>query len=83
MEAKTLQDLEPVFRDVFDDESIVLSPQSSARDIEDWDSLNHVRLMLAVSRAFQTKFTAAEISRLKNVGDLAELLDRKRKPQIP
>ena len=78
MSTQTIHELEPIFRDVFDDEAIVLTPQSSAKDIEGWDSLNHVRLILAVSRACRTKFTAAEISRLSCVGDLADLVDRKR-----
>jgi acyl carrier protein len=75
---ETLRELEPVFHDVFDSQAFVLTAETSAKDVEGWDSLNHVRLMLAVGRAFRTKFTAAEISRLQNVGDLVQLIDRKR-----
>jgi acyl carrier protein len=49
----------------------------TADDVNGWDSLNHIRLMLAVSNAFGVKFTALEIGALKNVGELADLIIRK------
>lgn len=66
--------LTAVFRDVFDEDDLVLNPETTADDVSDWDSLSHIRLVLAVSKAFNVKFTAAEISRLKNVGEFAELI---------
>ena len=69
--------LNDVFQDVFDDEEIVLTPQLSAEDVEAWDSLKHVRLLLSVERAFKIKFSTSEIGRLKNVGDLATLVQSK------
>jgi acyl carrier protein len=51
-----------------------LRPEMTADDVSDWDSLSHIRLVLAVSKAFNVKFTAAEVSRLKNVGELADLI---------
>jgi acyl carrier protein len=51
-----------------------LSPETTARDVENWDSLSHVRLMLTVEKSFGVKFSAAEIGRLKNVGSLVTLL---------
>ena len=72
--------LTDVFHDVFEDDEIVLSPQLTAKDVEGWDSLTHVRLMLTVERAFSIKITAAEIGRLNSVGDLAELIARKAAP---
>ena len=78
MNDQTLRELEPLFHDVFDDDSLVLARETSAKDIAAWDSLNHVRLMLAVAKAFGTRFAASEISRLENVGELADLIDRKR-----
>lgn len=66
--------LTEVFRNVFDEDDIVLKPETTADDIADWDSLSHIRLMLDVSKAFNVKFTAAEVSRLKNVGELADLI---------
>jgi acyl carrier protein len=66
--------LTEVFRDVFDEDDLVLTPEMTADDVSDWDSLSHIRLVLAVSKAFNVKFTAAEVSRLKNVGEFADLI---------
>ena len=49
----------------------------TASDVEDWDSLNHINLIVAVEREFKVKFTTAEVSGLKNVGDLMDLIGRK------
>jgi acyl carrier protein len=66
--------LNTIFRDVLDDDDVVLTPATVADDVEGWDSLAHVRLMLTVERAFSLKFTAAQVGRLKNVGDLVALI---------
>ena len=66
-----------VFHDVFDDDEIILTPQLSADDVDGWDSLKHVRLLLSVERTFKIKFSVSEIGRLKNVGDLATLIQSK------
>jgi acyl carrier protein len=66
--------LNTIFRDVLDDDEIDLTPATVADDVEGWDSLAHVRLMLTVERAFSLKFTAAQVGRLKNVGDLVALI---------
>jgi acyl carrier protein len=63
-----------IFQDILDDDDLKLSPETTARDVENWDSLNHVRLMLTVEKTFGVKFSAAEIGRLKNVGGLVTLL---------
>ena len=67
-----------VFRDVFDDESLVLHQDLSASEVENWDSLSHINLITAVERQFKVKFTTAEVASLKNVGDLAHLIQGKR-----
>jgi len=69
--------LAAAFQSVFDDDSIVLTPELSAADIDEWDSLAHVRLMLTIEREFGIKFSAPEIGRLKNVGDLSALIQGK------
>ena len=71
------QQLTGIFRDVFDDDSIVIKPELTADDIDEWDSVSHVRLLLTVERAFGIRFSAAEAGRLKNVGDLASLVQSK------
>ncbi len=71
--------LNGVFRDVFDDDSIEVNPNTTADDIEDWDSLNHITLIDAVESEFGVKFTMGEVSGMKNVGEMAEIIQRKSK----
>jgi acyl carrier protein len=66
-----------VFRDVFDEDDLALTPQTTADDVDGWDSLSHIRLVLAVSKAFGVKFSASEIGSLKNVGEFADLIEKK------
>jgi len=72
-----IQQLQLVFRDVFDDDSIVLTEVMSAKDIDEWDSLTHVQLIVAVECEFDVEFETAEISELKNVGDFITLIQKK------
>jgi acyl carrier protein len=71
------QRLTTVFRDVFDDDSLMPTATMSAKDVPDWDSLNHVRLVVSVEAEFKVRFTAGEIAQLKNVGELVALIQRK------
>lgn len=66
--------LNRVFRDVFDDETIRVTPNTTADDIDDWDSLEHITLISAVEREFRMKFKMGEISSMKNVGEMARIL---------
>jgi acyl carrier protein len=66
-----------IFRDVFDDDELVLAPELTADDVDGWDSLSHLRLMLTVEKTFKVKFTASELGNLKNVGELTALLGAK------
>jgi acyl carrier protein len=66
-----------IFQDLFDDPDLVLSPASTANDVDGWDSLNHVRLVLAVQKAFGVKFSALEIGKLESVGEFVELIQAK------
>lgn len=69
--------LTPIFQDVFEDDTIIASPELSAPDVPGWDSLSHIRLILQVQKEFGVKFSAAQTTRLKNVGELAELIRTK------
>lgn len=69
--------LTDILRDVFDDETLIAKPGLTAKDVEGWDSLNNLRFVLAVQKAFGVKFTAHEITSLKNVGELAALVQAK------
>lgn len=66
--------LNQVFRDVFDDDSITVGPKTTADDIDDWDSLEHITLMTAVQKAFKIRFTMGEISSMKNVGEMVSII---------
>ena len=68
------KELNEVFRDVFDDESIVVVDETTANDIEDWDSLEHINLVVAVENNFGVKFNMGEVAALKNVGAMVDLI---------
>lgn len=73
----TYDRLTAILRDVFDDDSIAATPELTADDVEGWDSMAHLRVMFSVEEAFGVKFAASEISGLKNVGELAGLIESK------
>jgi acyl carrier protein len=66
-----------VFRETLDLDDLVLTPQLTARDVERWDSFNHILLVVAVEQAFGIKFNTGEIDGLENVGQFIELIERK------
>lgn len=72
-----LAELQDIFRDVIDDPNLVLTPESNASNVKDWDSLTHVNLMTAVANHYKVKFKLSELQDLKNVGDLMTLLAKK------
>ena len=68
--------LNEVFEDVLDlDETPSLTNETSANDIEEWDSLSHVQLVVAVEKAFKVKFTSAEIMKWQNVGQMVDSIE--------
>ncbi len=66
-----------VFRDIFDDESLQLRDSMTANDVATWDSLNHIKLILALEREFQTQFTLEDLQNMLCVGDLKRILQAK------
>lgn len=75
--ADTLAKLTTVFQDVFDDEELQISRSTNAGDVENWDSLSHVTLMLQVERSFGIRFSSSEVAKLQNVGELVDLIEKK------
>jgi acyl carrier protein len=73
----SLEELTVVFRQVFDDNSIVIARNSTADDIDDWDSLTHMNLVIAVELRFKIKFALGELQALKNVGDMLDMINKK------
>lgn len=72
-----LEDLTNVFRSVFEDDSLVITPTTSADDVEDWDSLTHATLISEVQEHFKVKFKITEVLKLNNVGDMVALIESK------
>ena len=66
--------LNTVFRKVFDDENILVNESTTSDDIEDWDSLEHINLVEAVEHEFDLRFKMKEVSGMKNVGEMAEII---------
>ncbi len=67
--------LNRVFRDVFDDDSICLNDNTTSSDIEDWDSLEHINLIVAVEGEFKIKFNMKEVTKMKNVGEMVDIIE--------
>lgn len=70
-------ELQGIFQDVFDDETIELTEEMNADSIEDWDSLAQIRLIVAIEKHFKLKFTLDEVQGLKNVGEMIALIQKK------
>ena len=73
-----INDLQPIFRDILDQPNLSLQPHNNATNVEGWDSLAHVNLIVAVEKRYGIKFALAELQDLKNVGEMAELIHRKK-----
>jgi acyl carrier protein len=69
--------LTEIMRDVFDDDSLVATPELTAQDVREWDSVNHITLVVAVEQAFGIKFKTAELEKMKNVGQMVEQIEKK------
>ena len=77
MSADIYSRLEPIFEKVFDQEGIAITPTLTAHDVEDWDSLAHIRLIIAVEQEFGVHFQTTEVNNFKNVGELVALIEKK------
>ena len=66
--------LNEVFQDVFDDDTIAVTDATTAADIDHWDSLEHINLIVAVEKKFGVKFSMGEVTGMKNVGEMADII---------
>jgi acyl carrier protein len=69
--------LTAIFHDLFDDSSIVLRPEMTAADVPEWDSFNHINLIVGIEAEFRIKFQTAELETMHNVGALADRIEKK------
>lgn len=74
--AEILETLNRIFQDVVDDKNIILKRETTAQDVDEWDSLNHITFIVAIEKHFKAKFTTAEIRSWKNVGDMCDSIAR-------
>lgn len=72
-----IQDLQPIFADVLDQPGLMLTPDSNASNVEGWDSLAHINLVVTIEKRYHIKFALGELQDLKNVGEMADLIGRK------
>lgn len=72
-----LFELEKIFRDIFDDKDLELTPNTDSQDIPDWDSLSQIVLIEEIQEIFGVKFTQEEVLSIKNVGDIISLIEKK------
>ncbi|EON10812.1 MULTISPECIES: acyl carrier protein [Pandoraea] len=75
-DTEILDALTDIFRDIFDDDAVTITPQSSAADFDAWDSLSNVNIMVATEMRFGVRFKTSEVEGLKNVGELIELIKK-------
>lgn len=68
------KNLNEVFQDVFDDETITVNDATTADDIEDWDSLEHINLVVAVENKFGVHFNMGQVNKMKNVGEMVDII---------
>jgi acyl carrier protein len=76
----TFRRVTEVFWDVFNDHDLVISPETSAKDISAWDSIMHVSLIITIEKEFGVRMTSAEVARLQTAGDLVDLIESKARP---
>lgn len=69
--------LSNTFRYIFNDDSITVHDSMTADDVEEWDSLSHITLVVAIEKEFGVKLRAAEVGKLKNVGEMLEILEQR------
>jgi len=72
-----LDELQPIFQDIFEDDELLITAESNAATVEDWDSLAHITLIFAIEQEFEIKFALGELEAMKNVGDMVELMQTK------
>ena len=74
-----LKEVNGIFIDVLDNENIKLDPATTAKDVDEWDSLNHIQLIVAIEKHFKIRFNSSEITGWKNVGEMCNAIEKRLK----
>jgi len=74
---EVLARVQEIFRDILDEESIILTSETTANDVDEWDSLSHIQLIVAIEKSFKIKFTSREILSWKDVGEMVDNINAK------
>jgi acyl carrier protein len=77
-QARILDDLTQLFRDIFVDDEIAPTPQTTAADVPGWDSVKHIEIVIAIEEKYGFRFSSREVDGLRSVGDLIAVIERKR-----
>lgn len=77
-ETQILKDLNVIFKKVFDNEDLIITATTTASEVEEWDSLSYIHLIVAIEKHFKIKFMAAEIQYFKHVGDMIVAISAKK-----
>ena len=72
-----MEKVNEIFRDVFDDEDLIITDSTNSDDIEDWDSLEHISLIISMEKEFNLKFDIKEVNKLENVGQMVDMIREK------
>jgi len=75
-EMTTLEKIQPIFRDIFDDETIMVTETTTAADVEDWDSFAQMQIVMGIEQMFGIKFSTDEVTGFKNVGDVVRIIEK-------
>ena len=78
---EVLSNVQDIFRDIFDEDDMVIEDKTNPDDVEDWDSLNHIGIISAAEKEFRIKFALGELSNLKDVGSMVDLIIEKLKSE--
>lgn len=72
-----MESIQPIFRDIFEDDELIISRETSAETIEEWDSLAHINLVTSIEQEFGVRFALGELESLQNVGEMVDLITQK------
>lgn len=74
---EVLNQVQVIFRDVLDEDNLIIEDRTTANDVDEWDSLNHIQLVVAIEKHFKIRFTSSEIQGFSNVGEMCESISKK------